>query len=123
MPENDNAPQALVELVEDINAPAYLMGRYWDIGWNHAAEELFSGWLDCAKSENDPVPNMLRFDFLWSQAREFLIDWEVRARRITAEFRTDCRNRLDEPAMQRLVEELSSGSSDFTRFWKLHDVL
>ena len=32
-------------------------------------------------------------------------------------------DRLDEPAMQRLVEELSAGSTDFTRFWKLHDVL
>ena len=25
--------------------------------------------------------------------------------------------------MQRLVEELSAGSAEFTRFWKLHDVL
>ena len=124
MPENDNPPSALVELLDDIGAPAYLMGRYWDIlGWNKAAAELFTGWLDVPRCENEAPPNMLRFVFLTPQARDFLIDWEVRARRITAEFRADCRNRLDEPAMQRLVEELSAGSAEFTRFWKLHDVL
>ena len=124
MPENDNPPSALVELLDDIGAPAYLMGRYWDIlGWNKAAAELFTGWLDVPRGENEAPPNMLRFVFLTPQARDFLIDWEVRARRITAEFRADCRNRLDEPAMQRLVEELSAGSAEFPRFWKLHDVL
>ena len=124
MPENDNPPPALVELLDDIAAPSYLMGRYWDIlGWNEAAAELFTGWLDAPRGEGEAPPNMLRFVFLAPQARDFLIDWEIRARRITAEFRADCRNRLDEPAMQRLVEELSAGSTDFTRFWKLHDVL
>ena len=124
MPENDNPPPALVELLDDIRAPAYLMGRYWDIlGWNGAAAELFTGWLDQPRSESEPPPNMLRFVFLSPDARDFLIDWDVRARRITAEFRADCRNRLDEPAMQRLVDELSAGSADFVRFWKLHDVL
>lgn len=124
MPENDTPPPTLVELLDDIRAPAYLMGRYWDIlGWNNAAAELFSGWLDAARQDHETPPNMLRFVFLAPQARHFLIDWETRARRITAEFRADCRNRLDEPAMQRLVDELSAGSPDFERFWKLHDVL
>lgn len=124
MPESDNPPSALVELLDDIGAPAYLMGRYWDIlGWNLAAAELFTGWLDVPRGENESPLNMLRFVFLTPHARDFLIDWEVRARRITAEFRADCRNRLDEPAMQRLVDELSVGCVDFVRFWKLHDVL
>lgn len=124
MPENDHPPPALIDLLDDITAPAYLMGRYWDIlGWNSAAAELFTGWLDQPRSDEETPPNMLRFVFLEPHARDFLIDWDVRARRITAEFRADCRNRLDEPAMQRLVEELEAGSADFTRYWKLHDVL
>ncbi|MBK9395365.1 MAG: hypothetical protein IPN40_16470 [Uliginosibacterium sp.] len=52
-------------LLANIAVPAYIMGRYWDIlGWNAAAAELFTGWLDQPRSENDVAPNMLRFVFL-----------------------------------------------------------
>jgi len=123
-PENDDASPLLHELLDDVAAPAYLMGRYWDLlGWNAAASELFTGWLDVAGGDDSPAPNMLRYVFCAPQARRFLVDWEVRARRISAEFRADCRNRLDEPGLLRLVEELSAASPDFARFWKQHDVL
>ena len=122
--ENDEIPPLLPELLSDIAIPAYLMGRYWDIlGWNDAAAELFAGWLDTKRGEDSPPPNMLRFVFLEPQTRVFLVDWEARARRITAEFRADCRNSLEEPALMRLIEELSAASADFVRFWKQHDVL
>lgn len=124
LPEGDETPRLLIDLLDDVQVPAYLMGRYWDLlGWNAAATELFSGWLDAPDALDAAAPNLLRFVFLMPLAREFLVDWDVRARRIAAEFRADCRNRLDEPALLRLVEELSLGSADFARFWKLHDVL
>lgn len=129
----DEAQPLLVELLADIAVPAYLMGRYWDIlGWNDPAAELFAGWLDQARGTdrsnesnetNDAPPNMLRFVFLSPLARDFLFDWEARARRITAEFRADCRRRLDDPVLIRLIEELSTASPDFARLWKQHDVL
>ena len=124
LPEDDDAAPLFSTLLEDIRVPAYLMGRYWDIlGWNSPAAELFTGWLDQPQDANAPPPNMLRFVFLRPETRSFLVDWEVRARRITAEFRADCRTRLDEPALLRLVDELSAGSADFAAFWKQHDVL
>ena len=124
MPENDNPPPALVELLDDISAPAYLMGRYWDVlGWNEAAAELFTGWLDVPRGENEPPPNMLRFVFLRPETRSFLVESVIRARRITAEFRADCRTRLEEPALQKLVDELTQASPEFALFWKQHDVL
>ena len=47
----------------------------------------------------------------------------MRARRLVAEFRADCRSRLEEPELNRLVNELTQASPDFERFWKQHDVL
>jgi transcriptional regulator with XRE-family HTH domain len=124
LPERDDAPPLLIELLAEVRVPAYLMGRYWDLlGWNDAAAELFTGWLDAARAADEPAPNMLRFVFQAPQARLLLLDWEVRARRISAEFRADCRSRLDEPALIRMIDELSAASADFARFWKLHDVL
>ena len=58
MPENDNPPSALVELLDDIGAPAYLMGRYWDIlGWNKAAASYLLAGSTCraAKTKRRPT--------------------------------------------------------------------
>jgi transcriptional regulator with XRE-family HTH domain len=120
-PHEDEVPDILIALLDDIAPPAYLMGRYWDLlGWNANAATLFTGWLDGAQTR---TPNLLRFVFLDPLARTLLVDWEVRARRVVAEFRADCRTRLEEPVLQRLVDELSEGSPDFVRYWKQHDVI
>ncbi|MDR3298877.1 MAG: helix-turn-helix transcriptional regulator [Candidatus Accumulibacter sp.] len=122
--ESDGAPPLLIELLDKIVVPAYLMGRYWDmLGWNAAAAKLFTGWLDVQRDDGETPPNLLRFVFLEPRARSLLVDWEVRARRVTAEFRADCRNSLDDPALIRRVDELTAASADFACFWKQHDVL
>jgi transcriptional regulator with XRE-family HTH domain len=122
--EEDAASELLIGMLADIGIPAYIMGRTWDmLAWNKAAAALFAGWLDKPAKAHEPPRNLLRFVFLRPQTRKFLADWETRARRITAEFRADCRTRLDEPALVRLVEELKKGSAEFARFWKQHYVL
>ena len=128
--EDDSAPESLVGLLADFDFPAYVMGRYWDLlAWNDLLAELFSTWLDRLRGEQDLdndhgiTPNLLRFVFLLPQSRQFVVDWESRARRICAEFRADCRTRLEEPALQRLVDELKQASPEFSRYWKQHDVL
>ncbi len=127
-PEEDAASELLTAMLGDIGIPAYIMGRTWDmLAWNQAAAALFAGWLDkpakSHKSAHEPPRNLLRFVFLDAKARKFITDWETRARRLTAEFRADCRTRLDEPALQQLIEELKKGSPEFSRYWKQHDVL
>jgi len=124
LPEDDHPPPILLHLLSDITVPAYLMGRSWDIlGWNPQAAELFAGWLDQSDPSLFPLPNMLRFVFLRPQTRDFLVDWDVRARRISAEFRADCSTRLEEPILMRLIDELSAGSTEFSHFWQQHDVM
>jgi transcriptional regulator with XRE-family HTH domain len=122
--EEDSVPEALVAMLADIHIPAYIMGRYWDLlAWNTAAAELFVGWLDRKPVKGEPPPNLLRFVFQQPEAQRFVDNWESRARRIVAEFRADCRSRLDEPGVQQLVAELEQSSLEFARFWKQHDVL
>lgn len=121
--EQDEAPAMLAEALAGIDMPTYILGRTWDVlAWNAAAAELFTGWLD-QPLDDGPPPNLLRFVFEMPQARELVMDWEMRAGRIVAEFRADCRSRLEEPALQRLVGELSQASVEFSRYWKQHDVL
>jgi transcriptional regulator with XRE-family HTH domain len=123
--EEDSVPEALVAMLTDIHIPAYIMGRYWDVlAWNDAASELFVGWLDSkSRPKTAPLPNLLRFVFQIPQAQRFVENWEVRARRLVAEFRADCRSRLDEPGVRQLVTELIQSSPEFAKFWQQHDVL
>lgn len=121
--EVDKAPETLLSMLASIAIPAYIMGRTWDLlAWNQAAEELFAGWLD-KQAQDAPGPNLMRFVFQQPDASRFVVNWEARARRLVAEFRADCRSRLEEPELQRLVNELSQTSREFERFWKQHDVL
>jgi len=121
--EEDSAPEVLVGMLASIAIPAYIMGRTWDLlAWNPPAAELFAGWLD-QQAADAPAPNLLRYVFQHPDARQFVVNWEVRARRLVAEFRADCRGRLEEPGLQRLVADLSQASPDFDQFWKQHDVL
>lgn len=121
--EVDTAPETLVKMLESIVIPAYIMGRTWDLlAWNQPASNLFTGWLDIA-TKSETRPNLLRFVFQHPSASQFVVDWEMRARRLVAEFRADCRSRLEEPELNHLVNELSQTSADFERFWKQHDVL
>jgi transcriptional regulator with XRE-family HTH domain len=126
--ETDAAPEALNKMLDSITIPAYIMGRTWDLlAWNKPAEILFNGWLDEWSLDDwqkgTPQPNLLRFVFLHASAKQFVVNWELRARRLVAEFRADCRSRLEEPALQKLVNELTQANPEFDRFWKQHDVL
>lgn len=120
--ETDTAPETLITMLQNIQIPAYIMGRTWDLlAWNQPASALFTGWLD--QELKDTRPNLLRFVFQHTGAKQFVVNWEMRARRLVAEFRADCRSRLEEAELKKLVLELAQASPDFDRFWKQHDVL
>jgi transcriptional regulator with XRE-family HTH domain len=121
--EADTMPHTLIDLLPTFTTPAYILGRTWDLlAWNTPLQELFSVWIRHDRDAT-PAPNLLRFVFLNAESRGFIVDWELRARRLVAEFRADCRSRLEESGLQRLVSELSQASPEFERFWKQHDVL
>ena len=119
--EEDLASTTLTGLLANIQIPAYILGSTWNvIAWNQEAEQLFGNWFT---QESAIAPNLLRLVFTHANAETFIVDWEARSRRLTAEFRADCRSRLDEPELQSLVNELSQSSAAFKKFWNQHDVL
>jgi transcriptional regulator with XRE-family HTH domain len=108
----------LAAALEEISAPAYLLDRYWSAcGANAAARRLFARWLGGGEA------NLLRYVFLDPAARQFICDWENRARRLVAEFRADTAARPDDEGIAALVEELRKTSPQFAQFWKDQRVL
>jgi transcriptional regulator with XRE-family HTH domain len=114
-----SVPASISAAVAGLPCPAYGLDRLWNAcAWNAGAEALFVGWLDMGER-----PNLLRFMFLDPAARLLIPDWEPRAIRILAEFRTDYGRRLNDPEMSDMVDELSAQSSLFAKAWRTQSVL
>lgn len=116
----ESIPAGLLAVVRNMREPAYLLDQYWNaIAWNTPAKNLFAGWLN----QKTTSPNLLFFMFFTDSAKELLSDWEQRARRLVAEFRADCGQRLDDPKIQAMTEALSAQSPLFKHAWGLQDVV
>ncbi|GHD59053.1 helix-turn-helix transcriptional regulator [Jeongeupia chitinilytica] len=117
--EHDVSPGVIEAAVRGFAGPAYVLGRRWDVlAWNDAAARLFGPWLAA-----DAAPNLLDFVFLDQAARTLVVDWEVRARRLAAEFRADTRAGVDDAGLIEQVAQLSQSSPEFAEYWRRHDVL
>jgi len=115
--DGDAGDDALEAIVAAVGAPAYVLDRRWDaVAWNGAAAGLFTGWLDA------PAPNLLRFMFQSATARELIVDWPERARRLVAEFRADIGKHADDPALRSLIADVARDSAEFRDLWRLQDV-
>lgn len=116
--EQSAVPASLVSALDAISAPAYVLDRSWRAcGWNASGGQLFTQWL------GGPERNLLRYVFLDPTAREFICDWENRARRLAAEFRADTGLRPNDAEVAALVQELCRASPEFAQFWNDQQVL
>lgn len=117
-PFADEPPEELVEALNAVDAPAYLLDRLWRVcGANRPAGRLFAPWFDSGEV------CLLRFVFLVAAARGFISDWEERAGRVAAEFRADTAHQPDDAALQALARDMQRESADFARLWNSHAVL
>jgi transcriptional regulator with XRE-family HTH domain len=117
--EAEDVPGAVLACVDAIEAPAYILDRWWSARrWNAKAGRLFVGWLDAAAE-----PNLLRYIFLRPEARTLICNWEERARRVAAEFRASSSAHVTDARLRQLVETLHRESAEFARFWRAHGVL
>lgn len=114
--------EALDAIVVAIGAPAYILDRQWDaLAWNPQAARLFAGWLPSQPQQSRP--NLLRYMFGNAAARELIVDWPERARRLVAEFRADIGRHAGEQPLAGLIAELSEASAFFAELWTLQDVV
>ncbi len=112
-------PPAIAAVLERIASPAYCLGRYWDaLAWNKEAEALFPDWLGSQGQER----NLLRFMFCVPAARDFVVDWPQRARRLVAEFSADAGDLAGEGQYEELVADLGRQSAEFRAYWQRREV-
>jgi transcriptional regulator with XRE-family HTH domain len=115
----ETVPPAIERLVTNMNLPAYVTGRRWDILlWNAAAADIF-GFDKLADSDR----NILVFMFIGADARRlFGRTWTDEARRMIALFRATHDLHAADPAFIELVERLRADSPEFAKWWDAHDI-
>lgn len=116
-------PEHLLALVRAVRTPAYILDRHWDaITWNTAAAQLFSDWLG-ASAGRDADRNLLRYVFLEPRAPKFILNWDERAHRLVAEYRSDTAAFPDDPVRRAMVHDLCASSPAFEAAWNSQQVL
>ena len=108
------------QLLETVRpCPAYVLTRTMDLlAANPEALILFAGLTDWPAERR----NTIRYTFFHPAARELFADWEHAAETTAAHLRSLEASYPDDPAVPALIAELLSGSADFARLWRRHDV-
>ena len=115
----ETVPPALRRTVEQINLPAYVTGRRWDIlAWNVAAEEIFA-FSRLAEADRNSLLSVLTNP---ASRRLFGASWADEARRIVAQFRATHDLWAGDPAFRDLLARLREGCPEFAGWWEAHDV-
>ena len=118
-PDSSDAPASVMAAINSMTHPAYGLDRLWNACcWNEAAEHLFQGWLTQGAQRN-----LLLFVFLDPAARKLIPNWDLRARRLLAEFRSDYGHSFADPRARELVDRLSRDSALARAAWDEQSVL
>ncbi len=115
----DDPSDVLLDLIRAIDPiPAYLRSDRLDIlAWNPAVADLF---VDYGTLE-PRARNTLYLMFLHAPYRELIHDWARVARSTIGMFRAARAKTSDKAPFDELVEEISTGSEEFRRWWQEHE--
>jgi PAS domain-containing protein len=114
----ESVPEPLRRLVENLNAPAYITGRRWDVlVWNAAAEEIFA-FSRLREEDRNSLISMLTNP----KSRRLFANWADEARRMVAQFRATHDLWAGDPAFLELLQRLREGCPEFSGWWETHDI-
>jgi transcriptional regulator with XRE-family HTH domain len=106
-------------MLDTIQAPAVLFGRYLDVlAWN----ELGGAMAFDLPSLEPAERNMPRMFFLDERSREIHPEWDSIAKELVANLRAETGKYPDDPCLAQLIGELSMHSAEFRKLWAGHAV-
>jgi transcriptional regulator with XRE-family HTH domain len=107
-------------MLEALNLPALVHTRRWDvIAWNWAWPRCFPDFGARAPGDR----NLLKILLTESDFRRDSTEHDQIARRVLAKARLDYSQSADDPAFDRLIEELSALCPDFQRHWRSAEIM
>lgn len=118
-PPQTRVRPAVQRVLDLITAPAMVAnGRSDLLAANHLGAALYAPIFDDVSG----TPNVARFTFLNSKAKDFFADWDDIAGNSVALLRAEAGRDPHDPDLTALIGELSTRSNDFRTRWAAHDV-
>lgn len=115
----ETVPDTLRRVVENLNHPAYITGRRWDVlAWNAAADDVFR-FSRMREADRNTLLSMLTTP---AARKRFGAGWADEARRMIALFRQTHDLFADDPAFRDIVARVKAGCPEFGAWWKSHDI-
>lgn len=114
-PRKEAVSPTIVRLVDSLQVPAFVEGRYLDVLAANALATALSPRLVVGR-------NRLLDFFLEPAEQELYTDWEPATRNLVAGFRQSMGTDTDDPRFVELVGELSIASPRFRQLWARHEV-
>jgi transcriptional regulator with XRE-family HTH domain len=115
----ETVPRHLAEMVNQLNAPAYIIGARFDmLCWNRHAVGLFRDYAEIPETRRNSLYQM----FTSPEMKERYPDWEGEARGMLESFRVNYDFWSDAPEFMELVEDVGRSSPEFRRWWKDHGI-
>ncbi|MGW3996150.1 helix-turn-helix domain-containing protein [Amycolatopsis sp. NPDC004772] len=107
----------LQHLLDAIQAPAFVFGRYLDVlAWNALGGAVA---FDFAHLEERSMPKLVFTD---ERAKELHPEYDAVCRELVANLRAESGRHPGDPRFAQLVDELSLASARFRRLWAEHAV-
>jgi transcriptional regulator with XRE-family HTH domain len=104
-------------LLDAIQAPAFVFGRYLDVlAWNALGGAVS---FDFGRIEER---NIAKLFFLDERAKELHPEWDAVSREVVANLRAESGRHPGDPRLAQLIGELSLGSAEFRKLWAEHTV-
>ncbi|GAA4829421.1 helix-turn-helix transcriptional regulator [Saccharopolyspora rosea] len=99
--------------------PSCLRDAHWDLlDWNPAEAALFTDFAALPPHRR----NMLWLMFGWRPMRRLLVDWEVHARHLLAQFHALADRKPTDTRFAEVVAGLRETDADFRCWWERYDV-
>jgi transcriptional regulator with XRE-family HTH domain len=116
----EEVPSALRRLIDAFEpAPAYVLGPHWEFAaWNAAEARLYPPLERLEGLER----NLIWVLFAHRAVRDLIVDWDLHARQVLAEFRAATTAVRHDVVMTELVGRLTDMSAEFRAWWPTHDV-
>jgi DNA-binding XRE family transcriptional regulator len=114
-PKREQVTDGIRHLVDVMELPAFVHGRYFDVLAGNALAAALSPNLQVGR-------NRLLSVFLDPAERDLYPDWIQATARFVAGFRESVGRDTDDPRFVQLVGELSLSSERFRKLWARHDI-
>ncbi len=116
----DEVRPAVRRMLDAVNVPALVHTRRWDvIAWNATWSHCFRDFGTRPASER----NLLKILLTGADFQRNPSEHEEIARRVLAKARLDYSQSSDDPAFDRLIEELTAACPIFHRLWRSSEIV